>query len=63
MTAIFVGYADFKLSDITMASGQIRQIDARLGNGNGYTMYNIVSDKPLSPTKLKRIERRLKRKK
>jgi hypothetical protein len=62
MTAIFIGYSDFKLNDITTTSGQIREIEAKLGNGNGFTMHNIISDKPLSKTKLKRIERRLRRK-
>lgn len=62
MTAIFVGYSDFKLNDIATTSGQIREIDAKLGNGNGFTMHNIIADKSLSKAKLKRIEKRLRRK-
>jgi len=56
-----VGYTDFTLDKLQLRSGEIRQMEIRLGNGGGYKTIGIVSDKPLNKRALKRIEKRLER--
>lgn len=61
LTVLYVGSASFTMDEIKFTSGQIRQLDVKLGNANGFKTYNIVSDKPLNKTKLRRAVRQLKR--